>query len=415
VGVLGLSQVLFDSSNSGAMSLILLAAANLLAGILLLPSVYYALGRLAGWKTFNFLVALRVIRPSLLIFIFPMVVLLGTLIVRYTRLAWLFLPGLHILAVGLPVLWLLFVAVRNLPLGPPQRIWGIFGSGLVLGPGLILVFELGALLVFAFIGGVVIANQPQLLAKIRSLSIRMPAVYPTQQELLDLFTPYLFRPGVILAALAFAAGVVPLIEEIFKPIGVWLLWGRSLTPAMGFAAGALSGAGYALFESLVMFGGNEAWPEVVIARIGTAVLHIATSSLTGWALVQAWNQARYLRLGLAYLGAVFLHGLWNGLTVFAAFGALSGQVPGADFNPTLARISSSAVPVVLILLAATIFTALIWVNRALVKSLPAIETSQVDETNQTNEGHSEFIERTNLETIAAPAERSESNLRSKQG
>lgn len=400
LGLLGLSRALLDSPDPGAESLVLLATANLLAGGLLLPSVYYALCRLAGWKAFDLLHALRPLRPSLLILLLPIVILLGTLVVRFTRLAWLFLPGLHILAVGLPVLWLLYVAARDLPLGSAQRMWGVFGSGLVLGPGFILVAELAALLVCAFIAGAAIASQPDLLAQIRSLSIRMPGFSPTQEELLDLFAPYLFRPGVILAALTFAAGIVPVIEEIFKPIGVWLLWGRSLTPAAGFAAGALSGAGYALFESLVMIGGSEAWPALVIARIGTAILHIATSSLTGWALVQAWNQARYLRLGLAYLGAVLLHGLWNGLTVFAAFGALSGQVHGAGFDPALARISVFFAPAGLVLIAITAFTVLLWANRKLAGKVQIIETPPGHETDEIDESQTESTESTSLEKTA---------------
>src|SRR4030067_2197270 len=99
-------------------------------------------------------------------------------------------------------------------------------------------------------------------------------------------------------------------------LGGWCLGGSRLPPAEGFTAGILCGAGYALVESLILsVDGGEQWVSLVFARIGTAVVHPLTSGLTGWALAYAWRENRYLRLGAAYLGAVLLHGLWNGLTM----------------------------------------------------------------------------------------------------
>ncbi len=113
-----------------------------------------------------------------------------------------------------------------------------------------------------------------------------------------------------------------MIEEALKPIGVWLLFGRRLTPAAGFAAGALSGAGYALIESLALTSSGEAWSSLVLARTGTSAVHILTAGLTGWALVLAWQKRRFLPLLLAYLCAVMIHGLWNGLTLMYSFNLL---------------------------------------------------------------------------------------------
>jgi hypothetical protein len=84
----------------------------------------------------------------------------------------------------------------------------------------------------------------------------------------------------------------------------------------------LSGAGYALFESLQIAAGGQDWALLVTARIGAAVIHILTTGLTGWGLVSAWKEGRYARLVGAFLTAVTLHGLWNGLSLASSFPAL---------------------------------------------------------------------------------------------
>jgi PrsW family intramembrane metalloprotease len=363
-------QVLVLKNGTESGSILLGAAALILVGFLCLPSVYYPLCRMFNWKAIDLLQGLRRIRPSLLIFLYPVVLLLGYWVIQLQGLTWVLLPALHVLAVGLPVLWILYVTVRGLPSGSLQRLWGVFDSGLVLGPALILAFELFALLIFGLIAVFAISNQPALVEIFQSFSQQFSTTPPTQDDIIKLLIPLLQQPGVLLAVLAFAAVVVPVIEEIFKPIGVWLLGNRRLTPAAGFAAGALSGAGYALFESLMLSTGGEAWTAAVVARAGTAVLHIATSSLLGWALVRAWNESRFFQLGLAYLAAVLVHGLWNALAVVTAYTSLSSEMQISFVSPEIVRWLEAIVPATLIILVTIIFMGLVWANRRLV-ILPA--------------------------------------------
>jgi hypothetical protein len=166
-----------------------------------------------------------------------------------------------------------------------------------------------------------------------------------------------------------------LIEEAFKPIGVWLLAGRSLTPAQGLAAGVLSGAGYALFESLFLGSSGSDWIAVVVARIGTSVIHIFTAALTGWALASAWGQGRYGRLAGAYLVAVLTHAAWNGVALLDVFKNLANA--GLGQQASLTRLFSTlgtASPYVLLVLALAVFSALVMLNRSQwrtqVKNLP---------------------------------------------
>jgi hypothetical protein len=211
----------------------------------------------------------------------------------------------------------------------------------------------------------VVASQPDLVDKILSLSEQFSKQTLTQDEALEILGPLLQQPAVILAVLAFAALVVPMIEEVFKPVGAWLLVGRRMTPAEGFAAGALSGAGYALFESLMLSGGGESWMWIVLGRAGTAVLHITTSSLMGWALVQAWTHARIFRLGLVYVAAVLVHGTWNAVVIVNAYLTLASEWPTSFVPSSIAGWIGNAAPFILLLITILILSILFWANRSL--------------------------------------------------
>lgn len=365
LAIFSLFQVLVNDQVMEAGSMSMAAAAFFLAGSLCIPSAYYALCRLFGWQAFDSTHSQRRLQPILLILAFPAVLGLGYAAAQLERLSWILLPPIHVLAIGMPVVLVLYLAVRRLPVGSSQRVWGVFDSGLVLGPGLILVFELAAVIAFVFLGAVVVASQPDLVDQILSLSEQFSRQTLTQEEALEVLGPFLQQPAVILAVLAFAALVVPMIEEVFKPVGAWLLVGRRMTPAEGFAAGALSGAGYALFESLMLSGGGESWMWIVLGRAGTAVLHITTSSLMGWALVQAWTHTRLFRLGLVYLGAVLVHGTWNAVVIVNAYLTLSTEWPTSLMPEGIAGWIGKAAPFILVLITILMLSVLFWANRRL--------------------------------------------------
>jgi hypothetical protein len=354
------------TSLNGAMAGTLLSAVAVVTGCLILPSVYFSFRRIIGRPALQMDgLWLRWLRPTAWIFLLPVVLLLGYWVSAHPNLSWFLLPPLHVLAIGLPVYWLVYLAVRGLPLGHPQRLWGVLGSGLLLGPAFILVLEIGALMVYGLIAVMALMSQPQAISQLNALVQHLQATPEAAPDLLmNFFQPYLTRPAVIFGAFSFAAVIVPLIEELFKPIGVWLLAGRGLTPAAGFAAGAISGAGYALFESLSLTADGASWVFVVVARFGTDIIHIFTAGLTGWALALAWRERRYLRLAVAYLCAVAIHGLWNGLTVFSTLAALA-SLPGSSANLPLLQQVGVVAPFGLIFLAVGGFVILLLSNRSL--------------------------------------------------
>jgi len=233
LAALGLMQVfnpaifIYDTA-----PIFLMSAGTALSSFLLLPSAWYALLRLIGRPSAVAgrlgLFARRLTRPAVLVPLIVLVVLLGDFVSRSDLPDWLGLPLVHGLAVGLPVLLLAYLGWRGLPTGSLQRSWGVFASGLVLGPALTLAAELVAILVLVFLGILYISLRPDLAQEMMVLGEQIEQFRGAPDQALSLITPYLSQPAVIFVVFSFTAGLVPLIEELFKPVGVWLLVGRRL-------------------------------------------------------------------------------------------------------------------------------------------------------------------------------------------
>jgi hypothetical protein len=213
------------------------------------------------------------------------------------------------------------------------------------------------------------ASQPQLAQDILSLSQRLSTAPMEPQAMQEILLPYLSQPAVIFSITSFVAVLIPLLEELVKPVGLWLLAGRAMSPTLGFSAGALSGAAFALVESLGFTSSAEDWAVLAFMRIGTGFVHIAASALVGWGLGAAWSQKRYLHLGLAYLSAVALHGSWNGLSVLSAAASLSGH-PATRAAGSLWLDADHLALAGMALLSTAGFAVLLWGNHRLRSAAP---------------------------------------------
>lgn len=303
-----------------------LAWSGLLLAGLSLPSAVLALRKLMGRAPVmrNGRRSLKL--ASLLLLVWPLALLLAKSAANST-LAWLFLPPLLILVMGIPTLWLTSAARAGLPVESLQRGWGTASFSAVIGPALIILLE-ASLLVLALVAfGVWLIGQPGLLTELQQLTETFTLQNdPTQ--LMELLQPHLEQPGVLAAGVAFIAVLVPLIEEAFKPLAAWLLAGRWLTPASGFSAGVLGGGMFALLESLGYLASApaEGFVGFALARSGTLLLHVATAGLVGWGVGSALGEGRYLRLAWTYLAAVALHGVWNAVGILPALEELPGVI-----------------------------------------------------------------------------------------
>lgn len=250
-------------------------------------------------------------------------ILIGSLIGGTEPFNWLILPLLTIPAVVLPLGVLLALGTRELPLGSRWQSWAVLGLGMSLTPVALFLLEVAAA-IFVFAGVFAyLAFQPELISELEVLSRQVMVLGPESKEALELLSPLLTRPEVIATALVYIAVLVPAIEELLKPLGVWLLAGRLDSTAQGFTLGALSGAGYALIETIGVSGQAGEWASLLFTRIGTGLLHITTSALVGAAIVRVWRERKYLHLMGTYLFAVLLHGLWNAAAVLYTFSTLA--------------------------------------------------------------------------------------------
>lgn len=306
--------------NAGSSSLVLRAGV-FVVGTLLLPSTLLAVQRLRGQTSGPFI--WRGKRFGAAIFLFPILLVLGTWTLDADQLT-LALP-IYLGVTGLLVAWLLWIGLRDLRPGSAQRAFGAFGAGLVATPLLALTLELIAGFALVVVLAIYANTNPELVKIIEQL------LSPSGPETVVL-TP-LVKDPVVLGVVLFGLGIVgPFIEELLKPLGVYLLLRRKLTEEQGFALGALSGAGYALFENLALNASPDTLFIGAIGRFGASALHIATAALSGWALARAVQQKRFLPLaGILGLN-ILIHGIWNSLIVLLATGTIAGDSALAAFN-----------------------------------------------------------------------------------
>ena len=242
-------------------------------------------------------------------------------------LAWITLPVLTLLVI-VPPIWLLFgIGANGIELGPRWRIFGILGLSMTLGPLIMIVLEMILLLGVIIVGGVLVfIKQPAFFQEIMNLG-KILKLETNEDVILNLLGPYISNPVVIATAVGYIALAVPLIEELFKPLAVWIFAKKIESPAQGFAMGLLSGAAFALIESLNASGdGSVSWSVIVSIRAGTSLLHMTASGLVGWGIVSAFREKRVWRFFAAFFTAVAIHGIWNACAVGAGLSAVGESI-----------------------------------------------------------------------------------------
>ena len=345
----------------------LFAAGLGFAGALMVPSALYSGKKLFGKSS---QAVLHWDRLRWLSYLFPIPILLGFAIQNGPAWSKALFPIVHILANGFGLLWLLDAARRHLPPESARRVWGSLVSGLGLTPMITFTLEILLLIGIGLIWVVLLQTQPDFRQDLLNLASRLQQTPVDPQILQRAVGHFAARPGVMATLFVYMAVLIPIIEELFKPLAVWLLLGRKLQPWEGFSIGATAGAGYALFENLTVGSAADIWTVVMVSRLGTAAVHILASGLVGWGLASAFTEKRYGRLIGAYLAAVFLHGTWNGLNVLSTL----GEFPAVrsllgSFGTSLAAFA----PAGLVLLGAGCFVGLLRANSRVRRAIMAQE------------------------------------------
>lgn len=252
---------------------------------------------------------------------YPIILLAGALVIGREKVPDVIPALLTILAILVPAVWLLRMGAGDGWGANPKRYSGLITLTASLTTGFILLVETMVVLIgLGFLVAYLLAD-PEYLQIMREF-IQGAATDPNNIEaLLENLSPLAQAPGVSLALVLIMAVVIPVVEELFKTLGVWLLAGRGITPLQGFTAGIMCGAGFAMFEGLLnsiqvlTSPDRVSWLYFTISRSGATLLHIFNGGLIGWALAATWRDRKVGRTVLAYLAAIALHGLWNGLVV----------------------------------------------------------------------------------------------------
>jgi len=322
-----LSTVSPEAASDESVMLLSYSVTGVLVSILVLPAVVLAIRRLSGRSAARNGSILRLFRfknPQRLIWFYPLLMLAGYLLQSISGFDLILLPVINVLVLSIPVAWLVWLGMKNLQPSSLQRNWTIFGLGMTISPILIIFLEIVALvmglIIFSFF---VAALFPDVVGQIEEIANLIETAAITMevpdQEILDLVQ----SPVVIGGLLLFTSVIVPVIEEAIKPLGVWLLAGRELTPQDGWVLGLLSGAGFALIENLGNLAVGAGWTFLVLARAGAAGLHMFNSAIIGYTFVLSRQQKRWKPFILAFLGTLVLHALWNAVAVVATVQSLS--------------------------------------------------------------------------------------------
>lgn len=325
-----------------------------------LPSIYFAvmrlLGRPAAAGSHRGLA-----RASLALLIFPLALAVGHWTGKDDLLSRLVFPAAAVLAAVLPIWWAVELARSHIRAGSPQRQWGVLNFALYFSTPLIFILEIIGFLLLAVLLGLWAAADPDRLAGLQRFQRELLQSGGDLEAIRELYLPLLRQPWVVFGIYAGVAVVVPLLEELFKPLALWFLVGSNLSPAAGLALGAIAGAGFALPETLLNLAGsgaNPQWLGLAVGRVGTSLLHVGTTALTGAAIAAAWRTRKFHYLALALAASTAMHGLWNGLTITTGLAPLL-------LPETVAPVLTIACTAGLVSLAAVFIALLALLNRRL--------------------------------------------------
>jgi hypothetical protein len=239
---------------------------------------------------------------------------------------------LYLSSLGIPVYLLIRLTSGGLPSDSPAQFWGIFTTGMVLSAALAMLAELLLLALLVAMAVVYLVVHPDQWTSLRHLGTSLAGVSGMEQ-LLETISPWLTQPWVFVVALVIFSGFTPLIEETAKSAAVWLVFDRIISPARGFLAGAISGAGFGLLESLLAAATPDPnWTITLIVRGGSTMMHVMSGGLAGWGIASYRSTKRPRRLFLGFAAAFLLHGIWNASVLAVGFGAarmtLAASSPG---------------------------------------------------------------------------------------
>jgi hypothetical protein len=358
----GAMPSLTDSIPSRALGCVAIACL-----LLLIPSFVLSIRRLRGGICHPVISSNRrlLLLASLGLVLWAGILMIGETLIQTPALHFL-LPVLTVLGAGLPIWWIVELGRLHLSAGSSQRSWGLFGFSLTVTPPIILIVE-SIILVVAFLFlFIALSGTPQFKSLVEEfINSASSGAIPDLQAYETFFTGFIQKPYVLLGLLAITSLIIPLLEELLKPLALLVIASRKPTPGQGFVGGLICGAAFAFLETsgTLVSSIDSGWVVLVLMRLGTGLLHITASGLVGLGLARAWQAKKSRYFFRNYMLAVLMHGTWN------AFGVMLGYLPiiGPSFEMDLPFASWMArvAPYMLILFSVGLIVVLISLNRRL--------------------------------------------------
>jgi hypothetical protein len=346
--VLGLVGLAVSLISDGPDMLMLVTSS---ASVLLLS---VGLGSAAAWHAWRAIqgspsAAFRPTKIWLLVALFVLALVLGQTMLSLSVLPALTFPLFHIGATVLPALIILALVGRSLGGVTTWRELVLqTASGAFLATPLAFILEGVAILLIgiaAFLGLAWLPGGQDLILRLTTY-LQDPSVLQDPGAL----APALSAPSILVAAFAVVAGLIPLIEEAVKTIGVALMGYRRPSLPQAVLWGLAAGAGFAAAEGLLNASGGigASWLPVVSLRVGTTLLHCLTGALMGLAWYQIFSRQRWFRGLVLYAASVAVHGLWNGLALSMALISL-GALGASSGGASQAAVGFGAIAILLLL------------------------------------------------------------------
>ena len=294
------------------------------------------LGLPLAWQGMNSLRGLpsRLFHPwpaRVLVPVFVVAVILGQVVLTLDLLPALTFPPFYVLGAVLPSLF--FVAFVGRRLAGSDTRWREVVLQLASGAFLATFGAFGLEAVLGLLSMVVVVILAALMpggdAWLQELSVYLQDPRWLQNPE-NLYSPLLSPPILIVLGLIVLV-IAPMVEEMFKPLGVVLMGYRRPSKARSFLWGLAGGAGFALSESL--FNGAaalEGWAGVATMRVGATAMHCLGGGLMGLGWYYFFTTRRPWRLLGAYAASVGLHSLWNVAASGMLVVSLSATSPTTD-------------------------------------------------------------------------------------
>lgn len=362
-----------DSTSFEILTNLSIGSLILFIGLLNLPALIYSIKELKG-KEIETKIPSLFKKASMIMAGWILLLAAGFWISQSQTVSYVLAP-MTILAIAIPVWWLVELARHGLKRPLPSREWDTLTIGLTLSPLVIIIIETMLALVIGLVVVMILGLQPGTLTHIMDLSNQMELSQGGLEDLENLLFN-LAQDPLIASAIFLVVGVIaPFTEELFKPLAVWILPRRSLNLKDGFILGLISGGAFALLESASLVSQIESddWLIGVAMRSAAGLLHISLSGLVGYGIAKAKCEKRWGVALLDLLAASILHGLWNSMAMLNGYSATN--------LPAISIAAASLSNIISIVLMLLVFLTIAFITYKINKSLKRLESDISDEQN----------------------------------